>query len=129
MVVQSTDHLSSDQPLGYVVLVTAPDLDTAKGLAKVLVETRVAGCVNVLPQVSSYYYWADEADQSPSLQCDSECLMVIKTTAEQWPTLSECVVQHHPYDVPECIAMPVERAHDPYWNWVVEQTRSVASHP
>jgi periplasmic divalent cation tolerance protein len=95
----------------WVVLVTAPS-DRAEGLAKSLVEQRLAACVNVLPSVRSFYHWDGK------LESGSESLLMIKTTADGYAALEAGVRRLHPYDVPEVIGLPVSQAFAPYAAWV-----------
>ena len=83
-----------------VVLCTAPP-DRAAELARSLVGEKLAACVNILPSVRSIYRWDGE------LCDDEESLLVIKTASERVPALSKRLIELHPYDVPEVIALPV----------------------
>ncbi len=97
-----------------VVLVTAPDRDTAAGLARVLVEERLAACGNVVPGITSVFRWDGE------IQEESEALLILKTEEGQLDRLVSRTVELHPYDVPEVIAIPVDFGHRPYLSWVSE---------
>lgn len=98
-----------------VVLITVPS-DEAKDLAKKIVKERFAACVNVVNKVDSYFWWDDE------VQTASECLLVVKTTQLMLERLIDFVGEHHPYDLPEIIAMPVSEGLPEYINWVLEET-------
>ena len=98
-----------------VVYVTAPP-ERAAALAKALVERRVAACVNILPGVRSFYHWQGEVCD------DSEALLVIKTRRMLFEELREAVVELHPYEVPEVVALPIEAGHTPYLAWIDEET-------
>ena len=95
-----------------VVLVTAPDLESADRLALKLLEERLVACANVLGGVRSVYRWEGE------LRRDDEVLMVLKTVAAAVPSLTERVAELHPYDVPEVLAVPVVAGLDAYLGWV-----------
>jgi periplasmic divalent cation tolerance protein len=97
-----------------VVLVTAPDPHTAAGLARVLVEERLAACGNVVPGITSVFRWDGEVQE------ESEVLLILKTEARQLERLVSRTVELHPYDVPEVIAVPVDFGHRPYLSWVSE---------
>ena len=99
-----------------VVLVTCPP-DKAEAIAAALVEARVAACVNVVPGLRSVYRWKG------AVQHDDEALLLVKTTRDRFEALKRAVLKHHPYELPEVIALPVERGHAPYLEWVVESTR------
>jgi periplasmic divalent cation tolerance protein len=97
----------------WVVLVTAPK-DRADGLARALVEQRLAACVNVLPAVRSYYRWEGRLEEA------DEVLLLIKTTAAGYLALEDGVRALHPYDVPEVVALPASAVFAPYAAWVAE---------
>ncbi len=98
-----------------VVLVTAPDTDTAVQLGRALVEDRLAACANILPGVRSIYRWDD------AVQDDAEVLLVIKTTAAAQSQLTARVLELHPYDTPEVIALPIVAGADTYLSWLRSQ--------
>jgi periplasmic divalent cation tolerance protein len=95
-----------------VILSTAPDKDTATRLARGLVKHNLAACVNIVPAIRSIYRWQG------ALQDDAEVLMVIKSTHSAFADLEAWLLEHHPYDVPEILALPVEKGSGPYLDWV-----------
>ena len=99
-------------PEALVVLCTCPDPLVAESLARGLVARRLAACVNILPGIRSIYVWQD------SLQDDAEVLLVIKTMAERFDDLEAWLHQHHPYDVPEIVALPATRVAAGYLAWL-----------
>ena len=86
------------------VFVTAPP-DKAEGIARPLVEERLAACANIIPSVRSIYSWKGE------ICTDDEVLMVLKTRASLLETLRARVLELHPYEVPEVIALPITAGH------------------
>ncbi|MBI3331017.1 MAG: divalent-cation tolerance protein CutA [Candidatus Omnitrophica bacterium] len=97
---------------GAVVLVTCPNRTVARRLGKALVQRRLAACVNLLPAVESVFWWRGRVDTS------REVLLLIKTTRRLLPRLARAVVELHPYDLPEVLALPVAAGHPPYLRWV-----------
>jgi periplasmic divalent cation tolerance protein len=97
------------------VLCTCPDAGTARDLACGLVERRLAACVNVLPEIRSIYRWRGE------VQVDGEVLMVIKTTRDAYAALESWLLEHHPYDVPELLALPAAAGSADYLEWVMSE--------
>ncbi len=95
-----------------IVLVTAPEGDSTVELAKRLVEVRKAACVNIIPGVRSIYSWEGEVCD------DKEVLLVIKTLSGEVEGLKNEVLEHHPYDVPEFLVLPLVGGHHPYLDWV-----------
>ncbi|MEY3980835.1 MAG: hypothetical protein RLZZ375_2264 [Pseudomonadota bacterium] len=101
-----------------MVMSNVPDAATAQGLARLLVETKLAACVNILPGVQSVYLWQGQIEQA------EEVTLLIKTTREKYAQLQQTLVGAHPYDVPEVIAWPLAEGHAPYLHWVVAETTS-----
>lgn len=99
-----------------IVLVTCPP-EKAQAIADALVEARVAACVNVVPTLQSTYRWKGEVHR------DSEALLIVKSTKDRFDALKRTVLENHPYELPEVIAVTVDRGHAPYLEWVVESTR------
>lgn len=99
-----------------VVLTTVPDTLLAKRLAHVLVEERLAACVHAGAPGVSMYMWQGELDGG------EEVALVIKTATERAAALMHRLAELHPYDVPECLVLPVLGGSKAYLEWVVEQT-------
>jgi periplasmic divalent cation tolerance protein len=91
---------------------TCPNAESAKHLADALVGESLAACVNRIPGIQSTYRWKGE------VTTDTEELLLIKTTIEHFEALKERVLALHPYELPELIAVPVERGHTAYLDWV-----------
>ena len=99
-----------------LVMTSLPDKDTAKVLAKRLIDVRLAACVQIQSGVQSIYRWEGRVCE------EQEVVLVAKTTAEQWPAISAFIKQNHPYDVPEIIAQPITHSHADYARWVIAET-------
>ncbi len=98
-----------------IVLCTFPSDDVAARIARVLVESRLAACVNIVPGARSIYAWQGEV-------CDeTEVVALMKTTADRFDALRRELVELHPYDCPEVIALAVDAGHAAYLDWVVAQ--------
>ena len=100
-----------------VVLSTFPDAAAAHAAAKVLVNERLAACVNLVPGVVSVYRWKEKVETS------QEVLAVIKTTAGRYPELEQRLKEIHPYEVPEIVALPAAAVADTYLAWVTENSQ------
>jgi periplasmic divalent cation tolerance protein len=98
-----------------VVLCTAPTAEVAAGLARALVEARLAACGNVVPGLRSIYRWQGRVEDEP------EVLLVLKTTRGRFPALRDELLRRHPYQVPEVLALPVEAGGAPYLEWLAAQ--------
>jgi periplasmic divalent cation tolerance protein len=97
-----------------VVLVTAPGVEKAAEIARVLVEENLAACGNVVPAIRSIYRWEGK------VQDDQEALLVLKAPRRNFEKLRARVVALHPYQVPEVIAVGIEEGHQPYIDWILE---------
>lgn len=100
-----------------LVLTNVPERAAAERLADMLVEQRLAACVNILAPCRSVYRWKG------TVQRDEEHPMLMKTTVERYPALEQALRAAHPYELPEIIAVPVERGLPAYLEWVAGETR------
>jgi len=99
-----------------LVLTNLPDRAAAERLADALVEQRLAACVNILAPCRSVYRWKG------ALQRDEEHPMLIKTTAARYAELERAIRAGHPYELPEIVAVPIERGLAAYLEWVAAET-------
>lgn len=86
----------------------------AISIGRTLVKERLAACAQVIPDITSIYSWEDKLQQEP------EVLLLLKTTADAWPSLRDRLAELHPYDTPEIIAVDVTHAIYDYGSWVRE---------
>ena len=100
-----------------LVLTNLPDRAAAERLAGMLIESRLAACVNILAPCRSVYRWKGE------VQHDEEHPMLIKTTAERYPALEQALRAGHPYELPEIIAVLIERGLPAYLDWIATETK------
>lgn len=96
-----------------VVLMTAADGAEAARIAELLVNKKLAACVQILPEIESVYRW------NGKVQRDKEVLMLAKTTAAQFDDLERVVREIHSYDTPEIIGVPMTHVSEPYRVWLV----------
>lgn len=101
-------HMSA--PL--VIMTTCPDAESADRLSRGLVEGRLAACVNLLPEVGSVYRWQGAIERS------RETLLFIKTTRGRYAAVEAFILARHPYELPEVIAVPIERGSAAYISWL-----------
>jgi len=95
-----------------VVLTTTPNEGEAHGLADAIVRAKLAACVQVLPPMTSFYWWADD------IQKETEHLLLIKTLPEKYNELESFIQVNHSYDVPEIVALDSEKFSDSYSSWL-----------
>jgi periplasmic divalent cation tolerance protein len=95
---------------------TAVDsLEVADEIAEDLVARRLAACVQIVGPITSRYWWDGEVRRAV------EWLCLIKTTAGTYRRLEKALLERHPYDTPEILAVPVEHALDDYAGWVARE--------
>ena len=99
-----------------LVISTLSDIDKAKMLAHQIVSEHLAACCNIVPGITSIYRWKGELSE------DQECLLIMKTGHSKYQQLEEFIQNHHPYEVPELIALPVTTGLDEYLSWVIKET-------
>jgi len=114
---EANDSQSSQE--GVVILTTAPDVLLAKRIAHILIEERLAACVQLTPPMLSIFEWDGE------VQGADEIGVIIKTTGGVAQKTIERLVALHPYDVPEAVVLPITGGHVPYLQWLDQQTRQV----
>ena len=101
-----------------LVITNLPDQAAAEALAQMLVDQRVAACVNVLAPCRSVYRWQNAVETAV------EVPLLIKTSAERYTDLEAAIRAAHPYELPEIIAVPIERGLPDYLAWVAAETAS-----
>ena len=99
-----------------LVLTTLPNADAAAELARSVVNERLAACANVFPALRSIYKWQNK------IQDENEVLVLFKTRQEHYEALKERILELHPYEVPEVLAIPVERGYAAYLDWLAKET-------
>ena len=103
-----------------LVLTNMPDRASAEKLAALLIEQRLAACVNLLAPCDSVYRWRGE------IQRDEEHPLLIKTTQERYAELETSIRANHPYELPEIIAVSIVQGLSAYLQWVESETRASA---
>jgi periplasmic divalent cation tolerance protein len=97
-----------------LVLVTAPELNTARRLVKAALRARLVACANLVPKVESHYWWKGQIENS------SEVLIVYKTVGNRLDALETLVIAKHPYDTPEFLVLPIGRGNKRYLDWLAD---------
>ena len=100
-----------------LVLLTAPDLKTARKLAKAALLARLIACANLVPRIESHYRWRGK------LESGREVLMVLKTTRARLAALEELILAEHPYDTAEFIVLSPQQGAKRYLTWLAESCR------
>ena len=100
-----------------VVLITSPDLRVARVLAKAALTERLVACANLVPKIESHYWWQGKIESS------AEVLVIFKTTKAKLNALEKLVVEKHPYDTPEFIALPIGAGNKRYLAWLSQSVK------
>ncbi len=95
-----------------LVFCSCPDRETAERIATTLVERRLAACVNIGAESTSIYRWEGKLERA------SEQMLSIKSSAAAYPALEQAILALHPYELPEIVAVPVERGLPGYLHWI-----------
>lgn len=102
-----------------LVISTVPNENLANKLSKILLENRVAACVNIIKNVNSLYWWKESIENS------SEIILLIKTTDEKYQEVEDLIKKNHPYEIPEIIAFDIKKGFSKYLKWIEDETRSL----
>lgn len=110
--------MSTNPAAAIVILMTAANREEASRIAEMLVEARLAACVQILPEMQSVYRWKGEVAR------ESEVMLLVKTNLDRFDDLDRAVREIHSYETPEIIALPVTAVSAPYLDWLQEEVRS-----
>ena len=100
-----------------VALVTAPDLKTARRLARAALRGRLAACVSLIPGLESHYWWRGKIESS------REVLLLFKTRAARLRDLEKLILAGHPYDTPEFVVLQLTAGTERYLAWLKRETK------
>ncbi len=95
-----------------LLLTTCPNQETANQLAHILVENHLAACISMVPNIQSVYEWQNE------IVSDNEVLLLIKTHYDCYNAIEQTLLQQHPYEVPELIAVSIDNGLPAYLSWL-----------
>ena len=99
-----------------VILNTCPDKASAEKIAVSLVKSKLCACVNIVPGIESVYYWQGKIEKS------QELLLVIKTTENAYPQIEKHILDIHPNELPEIIAVSIDNGLPDYLSWINDNT-------
>jgi len=100
-----------------IVLVTAPDLKTARRLARAALSARLIACANLIPKIESHYRWRGK------IETGAEILLILKTRKTRLAALEKLILARHPYDTPEFIVLSLNAGNPKYLTWLAESCR------
>ena len=100
-----------------MVLVTAPDVKSARKLAQAALQARLVACVNLVPRLESHYWWKGRLESS------AEVLLLLKTIRARLPELEKLIIVTHPYDTPEIVVLALVAGNQRYLTWLSHSLR------
>ncbi|WP_455222605.1 divalent-cation tolerance protein CutA [Kaarinaea lacus] len=103
-----------------IVLSTCPNQEIAETIATVLVNERLAACVNIIPGLTSVYEWEGNIEKS------QEHLLIAKTTISTYPAVQSAILERHPYELPEIISIPINNGLASYLSWIDDNVLPVS---
>ena len=106
--------MTTNKPAHLMVYCTCPDHEAAVGLANTLIDEALAGCINIVPGLTSIYHWKGKRESG------TEELLLIKTSKEKYLALETRICELHPYELPEIIAVSMETGLPGYLAWLDE---------
>lgn len=95
-----------------LILSTCPDQETAEKLARQLISQKLIACINILPGFTSIYHWQGEIETA------TECLLMAKTKKQFYQPVEDAIRKHHPYELPEIIAVSIDQGLPEYLQWI-----------
>ena len=111
-IVMQTSVIDQKSDEYYVVMCTCPDQASADAVAHILVDQQLAACVNIIPAVASVYRWQGKIEKN------SELLLLIKTKRIALAGIETAIINHHPYELPEIISIPIHSGLTHYLSWI-----------
>jgi periplasmic divalent cation tolerance protein len=99
------------------VYCTTSSLEEARHIGKILVENKLAACVNILPQMQSIYQWQGKIEEG------QETVLIAKTTTQCWSKLKDTIIENHSYECPCVVALPIVNGHSDFLDWIGKETK------
>jgi periplasmic divalent cation tolerance protein len=100
----------------FILYITVPNMDEGKKIARNLVETKLAACVNIVQNIFSIYTWKNKIEE------ENEHLLIVKSTENHVDSIIKRVKELHSYENPECVALKIEKGSKMYLDWISEVT-------
>jgi len=109
------------KPTCCLALVTAPDREVALRLAQAALGGKLVACANLVPGIESHYWWQGV------LETSQEVLIIFKTMRSRLEELENLIIEHHPYETPEFIVVPLEAGNANYLQWIADSVTNPSS--
>ena len=102
-----------------IIYVTAKNKEEARKIAEHLLRRKLVACVNIIDNIESHYWWRSKIGR------DSECLMILKTKQSLYSNIEKYILEHHSYEVPEIILVPIQKGHEDYLYWIKKNVENI----
>ena len=102
-----------------LVITTCPDRASAEAIAHKLVDAKLAACINIIPNITSIYEWKGRRETG------TELILLIKTCSSLYNEIERKIVEFHPYELPEVLAVSIKNGLAGYLSWIDESTSTV----
>jgi periplasmic divalent cation tolerance protein len=99
------------------VMTTVPGQEVATRIAELLIDSRLAGCVQIIGPVTSVYRWQGKVETG------AETMLLVKSRQDLFSSLAELIIANHPYEVPEILAVPVVAGGQSFLDWLSGELR------
>ena len=99
-----------------VILTAVSNKEQALLIARELTQLHLCACVNILPSVTSVYFWEGKLCE------ENELLLLIKARSENFEKIQTKILELHEYELPEVISLPIDKAYEKYLNWIDKST-------
>ncbi len=101
-----------------LVYITFPSMEEAEKLGKLLLEKRLCACVNIFPEIRSFYWWEGKIENS------KEVLLIAKTRVSLFEKLKRFVKENHPYECPCILGFEVDKVYEEFQKWIIAETQN-----
>ncbi|MBN1522357.1 MAG: divalent-cation tolerance protein CutA [Candidatus Aureabacteria bacterium] len=102
-----------------LIYVSAKDKAQARKITEHLLRRKLVACVSIVENVESHYWWRGKIEN------ETECLMILKTKESLYPTIEKYVTEHHSYEVPEIILVPIKKGYEDYLFWIKKNVENM----
>ena len=99
-----------------IIYSTTSSVEEARKIARIIVEEKLAACVNIIPKIESIYRWQGKIEE------DNESILLAKTIDKNVDQVIQRIKENHSYDVPDIVAIPITHGFKEYLDWVEDET-------
>jgi len=101
------------------IITTTPEKSIAEDIAKKLLDKHLVACAQIEGPITSYYWWEGKQESAAEWRC------TLKSTTDLYPVLERVILDLHPYQTPEILAVPINQGYPPYLKWIDTETKNL----